>query len=180
MPLLMLSWTLLRITAERKEGELDHGIHSFDPRLWTPINEGMLKKIMSYSILLQQESIGGAQLVAGLPYPLLSNGSYFTEPRFGYIFSHARSNSVKGNSVLPKGEEREEAMQALRLMHVSEADQTLNGYGRGIVATTHYLYNNHHSMRRAPAAPLNTPQHSPQIFLATGWQPQPLDVRPRV
>ncbi|KAI1122100.1 hypothetical protein F5Y10DRAFT_287542 [Nemania abortiva] len=65
----------------------------FDSRQWTPINEGMLRRILTYSILQQnwQHSINhdsSAQLITGIAYPLHASSSDLDdEPRFGYLFS---------------------------------------------------------------------------------------------
>ena len=65
------------------ENRLDRG-------LWTPINEAMLRRIMSYSIFQQGSAplnaSSSAQLVTGISYPLSIEASNFADdPRFAYL-----------------------------------------------------------------------------------------------
>lgn len=75
----------------------------FDKRQWTPINEGVLRQLVSYSIFQQTGSplnaSSRAQLIAGLAYPLTTNGSDLAdEARFGYLFnSHSAGNAAGGD-----------------------------------------------------------------------------------
>ncbi len=64
----------------------------FDTRQWTPINESMLRRVLSYSIL-QQDSrrpinpSSSAQLITGIAYPLQASSSDMAdEARFSYLF----------------------------------------------------------------------------------------------
>lgn len=72
----------------------------FDPGLWTPLNEAMLRRIISYSIF-QQDSVplnagSRAQLITGISYPLSVKAATFADdPRFAYLFhSHAPDPSA--------------------------------------------------------------------------------------
>ena len=98
----------------------------FDKRQWTPINEGMLRRILNLSVFQQQESplnaSSSAQLITGIAYPLTSGGSDVTgEPRFGYLFtSHGADGAdaeLDGGSDLA-----DQSIKSFRLMHSSGAD----------------------------------------------------------
>ncbi|KAJ5936907.1 Acyl transferase/acyl hydrolase/lysophospholipase [Penicillium verhagenii] len=103
----------------------------FDRSQWVPINEGMLRRILSYSILQQQRSIRGslnsAQLITGLAYPLVANSSaeLKEEARFGFFFSNHSIGSGGGNN--DNGGQDDPtagAIKALHLLHASQADIT--------------------------------------------------------
>lgn len=98
----------------------------FDRRQWTPINEGMLRRILNLSIFQQQESplnaTSSAQLITGIAYPLTSGGSEVAgEPRFGYLFTSHGADV--GSAELDGGSDQaDQAIKAFRLMHASGAD----------------------------------------------------------
>lgn len=98
----------------------------FDKRQWTPINEGMLRRILNLSIFQQQDSplntTTSAQLITGIAYPLTSAASDVTgEPRFGYLFTTHGTDIA--NAELDGGsDEADQAIKAFRLMHSSGAD----------------------------------------------------------
>ena len=76
----------------------------FDKRQWTPINESMLRKILTYSIM-QQGSLGPplnsnstTQMITGIGFPLPADDSPLaSEPRFAYLFS-AHGTSADGDN----------------------------------------------------------------------------------
>lgn len=72
------------------------GIESrFDRRLWTPIGKGTLSRILTYSILQQDDApstaCSQAQMIPGVSYPLPADAKgLLSDPRFAYLFnSHA-------------------------------------------------------------------------------------------
>ncbi|CAJ2514330.1 Uu.00g024490.m01.CDS01 [Anthostomella pinea] len=94
----------------------------FDKREWTPINEGMLRRILSYSIMQQVHSPGSlsaasaAQTVTGIAYPLpLDQSDLADNRRFGYLFTTATSNAEGGggNEV---ADQTAQAIRAFRIM----------------------------------------------------------------
>ena len=99
----------------------------FDRNQWIPINEGMLRKIINYSIFQQENSTplrasNTAQLIAGLAYPLKANGSDLVEDlRFGYLFnSHAGSGGTDDSA--GSNDQVDQAIKAFRMMHASGAE----------------------------------------------------------
>lgn len=98
----------------------------FDKRQWTPINEGTLRKILSYSVLQQEHSpispTSVAQLITGLAYPLTAEGSDLAgEPRFGYLFSGPGGNSTADESD-GAGDETAHAVKAFGVLRASGSD----------------------------------------------------------
>lgn len=98
----------------------------FDRRQWTPINEGMLQRIINLSIFQQQESplnaSSSAQLITGIAYPLTFGGSDVTgEPRFGYLFT-SHGADVANAEMDGGSDQADQAIKAFRLMHSSGAD----------------------------------------------------------
>ncbi|KAK9370761.1 hypothetical protein V1509DRAFT_607836 [Lipomyces kononenkoae] len=96
----------------------------FDKRQWTPINEGMLRRIMNYSVFQQDSaplnSISSAQI--GLAYPLTSDGSDLAEePRFSYLFNNLGGTGGAGDDS-DGGNETDQAIMEFRVMHTSGAD----------------------------------------------------------
>ncbi|QKX62342.1 uncharacterized protein TRUGW13939_09501 [Talaromyces rugulosus] len=94
----------------------------FDKREWTPINEGMLRRILGYSIM-QQEILSGqaplstasaAQMVTGIAYPLPTGQSDLTDnPRFGYLFT---STTVENEDPSSGSDLADQAIRAFRLI----------------------------------------------------------------
>ena len=99
----------------------------FDKRQWTPINEGMLRRILNYSIFQQEassplNSSTKAQLITGLAYPLAADGSDLAEePRFGYLFN--KNSTFTGDSGEEDGSnELDQAIKAFHVLHSSGAE----------------------------------------------------------
>lgn len=92
----------------------------FDARQWTPINEGTLRRILSYSVLLQDQHrpispTGSAQLITGIAYPLQASSSDVTdEPRFRYLFGGSDDDAVADGS--DAKDEAGQATRAFRMM----------------------------------------------------------------
>lgn len=104
----------------------------FDKKQWTPINEGMLRRILTISILQQdgQNPISGpsaAQLITGVTFPLPNDGSseLTGEARFGYLFNSS-SNAVAGEDDGHGGKDAaDQAVKAFRMMHESGSEPAL-------------------------------------------------------
>ncbi|KAI1375608.1 hypothetical protein F4677DRAFT_112302 [Hypoxylon crocopeplum] len=100
----------------------------FDKKHWTPINEGMLRRILSYSILQQDgrnpiNEASAAQLITGITFPLPNDGSseLTGEARFGYLFNSS-SNAVAADEEGGGGNDAADlAVRAFRVMHESGA-----------------------------------------------------------
>ncbi|KAJ8063559.1 hypothetical protein OCU04_007431 [Sclerotinia nivalis] len=98
----------------------------FDKRQWTPINEGVLRKLINYSIFQQDNkalnAASSAQLITGLAYPLTADGSDLAEePRFSYLFNSHGGDGASGDS--DGGNDlADQAIKAFRMMHASGAD----------------------------------------------------------
>jgi aryl carrier-like protein len=99
----------------------------FDKRQWTPVNEGMLRRIMSYSVFQQMEKPlnenSRAQLVTGLAYPLVADDSDLaTERRFGYLFSGHGAGANADDDSGGANDQTVQAVKAFKVMQASGAD----------------------------------------------------------
>jgi acyl carrier protein len=99
----------------------------FDKRQWTPIDEAMLRRIMSYSIMQQEpqpiHSESSAQLVTGLAYPLVADGSELArEPRFSYLFNNHLGSNGAGDEAGEGNSEMEQAIKAFHVLHSTGAE----------------------------------------------------------
>ncbi|WYZ41095.1 hypothetical protein EsH8_IV_001436 [Colletotrichum jinshuiense] len=100
----------------------------FDTRQWTPITEGTLRKILSYSILQQDDATGAAinadsaaQLITGIGFPLPEDADIKRDARFGYLFQNSGAGSdVKEGGSGKKGDEN---VRAFRTLHKSGSDR---------------------------------------------------------
>ena len=90
----------------------------FSTKQWTPINEGVLRKILTYSILQQQRRThlsSSPQLITGIAYPMhASTSDVAGDPRFGYLFADEGDDAGEGEGA--GGDEVEQAAKAFRLM----------------------------------------------------------------
>lgn len=94
----------------------------FDKRQWTPINEIMLRKILTYSIL-QQDSLAPlnaestAQMITGIGFPLPADGSPLaSDPRFAYLFSTHGANASPADGDEGSNGVADQAIQTFRLL----------------------------------------------------------------
>ncbi|KAJ0372711.1 putative secondary metabolism biosynthetic enzyme [Colletotrichum chrysophilum] len=100
----------------------------FDTRQWTPITEGTLRKILSYSIPQQDNASAtinpesAAQLVTGIGFPLPEDSDLTRDARFGYLFQNTGTGSdgKDGGS----GKQGDETIRAFHALHKSGADRT--------------------------------------------------------
>ncbi|KAI9688389.1 MAG: Type I Iterative PKS [Bathelium mastoideum] len=93
----------------------------FDKRQWTPIMEGTLRKILSYSILQQTAPINAsssAQLITGIGFPLPDDSDLAREARFGYLFARSASSGAD-----TEGSQSDQTIRAFLMMHKSGADK---------------------------------------------------------
>ncbi|KAF7950113.1 hypothetical protein EAE96_007411 [Botrytis aclada] len=95
----------------------------FDKRQWTPVTENTLRKILSYSILQQDEKApinasSNTQLIAGIGFPLPEDSDLSYEGRFGYLFQSAAGGNKDGGS-----SQGDETIEAFRMMRKSGADK---------------------------------------------------------
>ncbi|KAI0972015.1 hypothetical protein F4678DRAFT_460844 [Xylaria arbuscula] len=102
----------------------------FDRRLWTPINERMLRKILTYSILQQDDNAplnasSGAEMITGISYPLPVDGLESAgDPRFSYLFNRRAGENNRANELRDTGhsDKTDQAVQRVRLLEKSGAD----------------------------------------------------------
>lgn len=110
-------------------------------RHWIPINESMLRRILTYSIF-QQDRLAplnkesSAQLVTGVAYPYPQDGSDTSlEPRFSHL-SAARSGGSRGSDGGSSLDKSDQAVKALQALHKAGADEeALSKAAVDIVAT---------------------------------------------
>lgn len=111
----------------------------FDKRQWTPIDETMLRRILSYSIMQQEpQPLHGdtsSQLVTGLAYPLVGDGSELAnEPRFSYLFSNHLGLNGDSDEAGEGNSEMEQAIKAFHVLHGTGAEvAALNAAALGLL-----------------------------------------------
>ncbi|KAL0930068.1 polyketide synthase [Colletotrichum truncatum] len=99
----------------------------FDTRQWTPITEGTLRKILSYSILQQDQASepinadSVAQLITGIGFPLPEDSDLTRDARFGYLFQNtgAGSDGKEGGA----GKQGDENVRAFHTLLKSGSDR---------------------------------------------------------
>ncbi|KAI1081716.1 hypothetical protein F5B20DRAFT_579046 [Whalleya microplaca] len=105
--------------------EQDNSLESrFDKKQWTPINEGALRRILSYSVLQQDSNAplnasSSAQLITGIAFPLQGDLDLAHEARFGYLFG---SGGGKGGSSDDDGSKGDQAIRAFHMLQKSGAE----------------------------------------------------------
>ena len=98
----------------------------FDKRQWTPINETMLRKILTYSILQQDVSAplnpaSSAELITGIGFPLPKGDSELAhEPRFSYLFNGRGGSKIDGGES-SGSDQTDQAMKQFRMLQQSES-----------------------------------------------------------
>ena len=95
----------------------------FDKWQWTPINEAMLRKILTYSILQQDthdplNAASSTQMVTGIGYPLPLDGTkdLARDPRFAYLFSTRKSSASDTNSDASSTDPADLALKSFKLV----------------------------------------------------------------
>ncbi|KAB8293815.1 hypothetical protein EYC80_009297 [Monilinia laxa] len=96
----------------------------FDKRQWTPVTENTLRKILSYSILQQDEKLplnasSTTQLIAGIGFPLPQDSDLVHEGRFGYLLQNAGNGADKDSDA----SHGDETIQAFHIMRKPGADK---------------------------------------------------------
>lgn len=96
----------------------------FDKREWSPINEGMLRRILSYSLMQQINTshllsrASSAQMVTGIAYPLPLDLSDLTaDRRFDYLFATASGNTDGGSDGSNQADQTSQAIRAFLITH---------------------------------------------------------------
>lgn len=109
--------------------EQDSGLEvRFDKLQWTPINESMLRKILSYSILQQDVNAPlnadtSTEMITGIAFPLPQDGSELSrEPRFSYLFNSRGSGRTSGIDDGDGSDQADQVIKQFRMMHKSGAD----------------------------------------------------------
>ena len=109
--------------------EQDSGLEvRFDKRQWTPINETMLRKILTYSILQQDvraplNTNSSSEMITGIGFPLPQDGSELArEPRFSYLFNSRGDDKIGFMDDGDSSDQAEQALKQFRIMHKSGAD----------------------------------------------------------
>ncbi|KAI5461899.1 polyketide synthase-like protein [Mariannaea sp. PMI_226] len=108
----------------------------FDSRQWTPITEGTLRKILSYSIMSQGSKMAPinasshAQLITGISFPLPDDSELTRNARFGYLFQSASAGADED------GGSKNQAVRAFHTLHKLGSDRAaLVKVGVEVVAT---------------------------------------------
>lgn len=105
----------------------------FDKTRWVPLGEAMLRRVLTYSILQQDQRAGaqshgsGAQLVTGIAHPLpLDEADTSYDARFGYLYASSRGGGKQGGGDGDgegAGEDKSsQAVKTLQVMHSSGAE----------------------------------------------------------
>ena len=109
--------------------EQDSGLEArFDKRQWTPINESMLRKILTYSILQQDANAplnanSSTEMITGIGFPLLQDSSELaSEPRFSYLFNSRGGSKTGGIDDSDGSDQADQAIKQFRIMQKSGAD----------------------------------------------------------
>ncbi|KAK6063593.1 beta-ketoacyl synthase domain-containing protein [Seiridium cupressi] len=95
---------------------------------WIPINEGLLRRIFTYSIFQQDRHTplnkeSRAQLVTGIAYPYPQDGSDTSlDPRFSHLWSFRGSGRQGGTDGGSGGDDIDQGVRTLQSLHNSGAD----------------------------------------------------------
>lgn len=98
---------------------------------WIPINERMLRKILTLSILQQDshaplDKESSAQLVTGIAYPYPQDGSDISrEPRFSHLCAVRGQGQNATRDTGDSGDKIEQAVRALQLLREKASDKQL-------------------------------------------------------
>ena len=93
-----------------------------DTKVWTGIDEGLLHKIVRFSILEQTKPIGPrsvAQMITGIPVPQKADSFLLNDPRFrGLHYAHSKTSAVED----PDGSQDTRAFLTLLTAKADAAD----------------------------------------------------------
>ncbi|KUJ19322.1 KR-domain-containing protein [Mollisia scopiformis] len=109
--------------------EDENGLEArFDKTRWIPVNESMLRRVLTYSIMQQDPNTlinaeSSTQLITGIAYPLPKDGSDIAQdPRFGYLYASPGGGSHGGPDIVEGSDKGDQALRALQMMIKSEGD----------------------------------------------------------
>ncbi|TGO18312.1 hypothetical protein BPAE_0387g00010 [Botrytis paeoniae] len=97
----------------------------FDDKLWTGINETMLRRVLNYSILQQTQPIepeSAAQLITGISVPQPPDSDLARDARFSSLFTSTSSNP--GSSGGKGANEEEKQIQAFMLLYEAKVEKS--------------------------------------------------------
>lgn len=95
---------------------------NLDTSIWTGINEGLLRRVLEYSIYQQSPSTalsppGTAQLITGIPFPQPAESGLARDARFGPLFTQSSGTGATQN---PGGGDGAREIQAFLLLAKSK------------------------------------------------------------
>lgn len=99
----------------------------FDKTRWIPVNETMLRRILTYSIMQQDPNAqlnkdSSTQLVTGIAYPLSHDEEHLVyDARFSYLYA-SRGSKQGGPDSSDGNDKGDQALRTFQVMHKSEAD----------------------------------------------------------
>ncbi|KAL7787165.1 beta-ketoacyl synthase domain-containing protein [Trichoderma ceciliae] len=99
----------------------------FDKTRWIPVNETVLRRILTYSILQQDPNTqlnkeSSAQLITGIAYPLSQDESHLVyDSRFSYLYA-GRGKQI-GPDSSDTSDKGDQALRTFQVMHKSDADK---------------------------------------------------------
>ncbi|CZR67900.1 probable 6-methylsalicylic acid synthase [Phialocephala subalpina] len=96
----------------------------FDKTRWIPVNESMLRRVLTYSIMQQDANAplnpdSSTQLITGIAYPLPSDK---VDPRFSYLYAGPGGSKQGGLDSVDDSDKGDQALRALQIMIKSGAD----------------------------------------------------------
>lgn len=104
----------------------------FDKTRWIPVNESMLRRIFTYSVMQQDPNTlinaeSSTQLITGIAYPLPNDGlelDLVDDPRFGYLHNSPGGDSQGSLISSTSTTKDDQALRALQMMIKSAADSS--------------------------------------------------------
>ncbi|PTB66757.1 beta-ketoacyl synthase domain-containing protein [Trichoderma citrinoviride] len=99
----------------------------FDKTRWIPVNEAMLRRILTYSILQQDPNTqlnkeSSTQIITGISYPLsLDEAHLVYDARFSYLYA-GRGRQVGPDTSGDTSDKGDQALRTFQVMHKAEAD----------------------------------------------------------
>jgi hypothetical protein len=128
---------------------------NLDTSVWTGINEGMLRKILEYSIHQQMgdpiNPASAAQLITGIPVPQPADSQLRRDARFGPLFIRDGSASSGGGSDRDGSKE----IQAFFVLLRSKGDPTVVLNAAVAVINQHFVKSLRLSEPMEPGRPLS-------------------------
>lgn len=98
---------------------------SFDTSIWTPINEGLLHKILRVSICQQQSppinSASTTQLITGIAFPQTNKSALLRDARFSSLIF---SESTDGQDTASSNNGSKDVQALFKLLHAAQAESS--------------------------------------------------------